>query len=186
MNRDQNHQKIRWITTTAALIALLVALQWITSGTQAFAGQYITGSCVNAVLAIAALVGGLYSGIVVALLSPFCAFLLGIGPKFIQIVPGIAAGNLVFVLVLYFLIGRKKQPLWRREGEALVIAALLKFVTLGVLVNKLIVPLMADSLKPQQVAMFGAMFSWPQLVTALIGGTLALLMVPVLKKALKK
>ncbi len=185
MNRDQNHNKILWLTTTAVLIALLVALQWLTSGTQAFAGQYITGSCVNAVLAVAALVGGVYSGIVVALLSPFCAFLLGIGPKLIQIVPGIAAGNLVFVLALHLLMGRKNLPVWHR-GVCLVVAAVLKFATLYVLVNRLIVPLMGDMLKPRQVAAFGVMFSWPQLVTALIGGTLALLMTPILKKALKK
>ncbi len=185
MNREKNQKNIRWITTTAALIALLVALQWSTSFTQAFAGQYITGSCVNAVLAVAALVGGLYSGVVVALLSPFCAFLLGIGPKLIQIVPGIAAGNLVFVLAMYLLMGKKNLPIWQC-GVSLVVSAALKFITLFILVNKLIVPLMGEMLKPQQIATFGAMFSWPQLVTALIGGTLALLITPILKKALKK
>jgi hypothetical protein len=30
------------------------------------------------------------------------------------------------------------------------------------------------------------MFAWPQLITALVGGTLALLMVPALRKALHK
>ncbi len=185
MTRIQNHNKILWLTTTAALIALLVALQWITSGTQAFAGQYITGSCVNAVLAVAALFGGIYSGAVVALLSPFCAFLLGIGPQLIQIVPAIAAGNLAFVLALRLLIGKGSAPAWK-QVISLVAAAALKCAVLFLLVNKCIVPLMGDALKPKQVAAFAAMFSWPQMVTALIGGTLALVIVPVLKKALKK
>ena len=48
----KNHKKILWITETAIMLALLITLQWATASTQAFAGQYITGSCVNAVLAV--------------------------------------------------------------------------------------------------------------------------------------
>ena len=106
----KNHTRVLRITRTGILVALLITLQWGTAFTQAFAGQYITGSCVNAVLAVAVLAAGLWSGIAVALVSPFCAFLLGIGPKLVQLVPGIAAGNLVFVLVLHFLIGEKTSP----------------------------------------------------------------------------
>ena len=81
--------KILWITRTAVMVALLITLQWATSGL----GQFVTGSCVNAVLVVATLAAGVWSGVAVALLSPFCAFLLGIGPKLIQIVPAIALGN---------------------------------------------------------------------------------------------
>ncbi len=179
-----NRDRIMWITRTAVLIALLIALQWVTAGTSAFAGQYITGSCVNAVLAVAALTSGLLSGIVVALLSPFCAFLLGIGPKLIQIVPMIALGNAVFVTCLYFLAGRKQLPVWM-QGIGLVIAAALKFATLYVGVVKVLIPLL-DSLKPQQIKTFTAMFSYPQLITALIGGCVALAITPVIRKAIKK
>ena len=174
-----------WITRTAVLIALLIALQWVTAGTSAFVGQYITGSCVNAVLAVAALTSGLLSGIVVALLSPFCAFLLGIGPKLIQIVPMIALGNVVFVTCLYFLAGKKKPAIWK-QGIGLVIAAAAKFATLYLGVVKVLIPLLGDSLKPQQVKTFTAMFSYPQLITALIGGCVALAITPVIRKAIKK
>ena len=43
--------KVLWITRTAVMMALLVTLQWATSGL----GQFVTGSCVNAVLAITVL-----------------------------------------------------------------------------------------------------------------------------------
>ena len=43
-------QKTLWITQTAALLALLIILQLATRS----AGQLVTGSCVNAVLALAA------------------------------------------------------------------------------------------------------------------------------------
>lgn len=174
---NPNH-KIRWITRTALLAALLIALQWATSGTQAFAGQYITGSVVNCVLAVAALVGGLWSGVTVAVLSPFFAFLLGIGPKLIQIVPCIALGNLTFVLALHFL--REKNRILQ-----VAVSATAKFMVLYLAVVKVLIPLMGDALKAPQVKTFTLMFSYPQLITALIGGTLAMLLLPALRKAIK-
>lgn len=185
MKKQNLHDRILWITRTGVLIALLVVLQWATSGTQAFAGQYITGSCVNAVLAVAVLAGGLWSGVTVALISPFCAKLFGIGPQLIQIVPAISVGNLVFVLALYFLIGRRQRSILL-QAISLIVSAAAKFLMLYLLVVKFIVPMLSANLKPQQIATFSAMFSWPQMVTALIGGAIALSILPVLKKALKK
>lgn len=185
MQNPNPHDRVRWITRTGVLVALLVVLQWATSGTQAFAGQYITGSCVNAVLAVAVLTCGLWSGVTVAALSPFCAFLVGVGPKLIQIVPGVAVGNVVLVLVLHFVIGQQRQPLWR-QAAGVVAGAVAKFLTLYLVIVKGIVPAMAEGLKPQQIATFSAMFSWPQIVTALIGGAIALAIVPLLRKALQK
>lgn len=170
------NKKIKWITRTGVLLALLITLQWGTAGTQAFAGQYITGSCVNAVLAVAVLFSGVWSGVTIALLSPFFAKALGIGPQLIQIVPAIAAGNLVYVLLLY--LADKKL-----RAFSIVPAALGKFLTLYLLVVKCIVPLLAEKLKPQQIATFSMMFSYPQLITALIGGLMACAIVPLLKKA---
>lgn len=181
---NNNHRRILWVTRTGVLIALLVALQWLTAGTQAFAGQYITGSCVNCVLAVAALFGGLWSGVAVAVVSPFCAFLLGIGPKLIQIVPCIAVGNMVFTVCLFFLAGRKEMPFWR-QACGMVIAAAAKFAVLYIGVVQVVIPVMGEALASKQVQTFTAMFSWPQLITALLGGTVALLILPLLKRAVK-
>ena len=52
------NKKVRWIAETAIMLAVLVTLQAVTKGL----GQFVTGSCVNAVLAIAVLVGGLACG----------------------------------------------------------------------------------------------------------------------------
>ena len=90
-----NTSKIRWITTTAIFIAMLVTLQSVTKPM----GQYVTGSMVNMVLVMSTLTAGLASGVTVALLSPVFAFILGIGPAFVQLVPFVALGNLVLVLV---------------------------------------------------------------------------------------
>ena len=86
--RSAASKRVLWLTETAALTALLIILQTVTKP----AGQYVTGSCVNAVLAVSALAVGVGSGLTVALLSPFFAFLLGIGPQLLPIVPSIAVG----------------------------------------------------------------------------------------------
>ena len=92
-------KQILWITETAVMLALLVTLQALTKA----AGQYVTGSCVNLILAVTALTAGLGSGAAAAALSPFFAFLLGIGPQLLPIVPAIALGNLAYVVLLWAL-----------------------------------------------------------------------------------
>ena len=166
------------LTRTAILIALLVALQYVTSSL----GQFVTGSCVNLVLAVAALFCGLASGLIVAVLSPFFAFLLNIGPANIALVPCIALGNAVYVVVLS-LLGKKLDKL-PKSLLNVAAAAVCKFLTLYLAVVKIVLPMLG--LPAQKVQVMSAMFSWPQLVTASIGGVLALLIVPQLKKAFKE
>ena len=168
--------KTLWLVRTALMVAILITLQALTKA----GGQFVTGSCVNAVLAVAVLTCGLASGLTVALLSPFMAFLLGIGPQLIYIVPAIAVGNTVFVILLHFLY---KEKIINRI-VALVVASVAKFTALYLLVSVLLCNVLP--LKPQQIATFQAMFSWPQLITALIGGAVAVGIVPVIKKAVNK
>lgn len=181
-------KNIRWITETAVMLALLVALQALTKPM----GQLVTGSCVNAVLAITVLLAGMGSGIAVALCSPVCAFLLGIAPNFVTVLP-IMAGNVCFVVLLWLISGK---AFWH-QAVALLAAAGVKFGVLYLLVVKLICGAASGALlgkklgsivvlAPPMLKKLPAMFTWPQLFTALIGGAVALLIVPVLRKALKR
>ena len=180
------NKKIRWITETAIMLALLVTLQALTKGF----GQLVTGSCVNAVLAVTVLVAGLSSGITVAVISPVLAYLLAIAPQLVT-VPAIMVGNTVFVVLLHFIAGPKNAVLGQRIA-GWFIAAAAKFSTLYILVVKIIcglaaAPLLAaGTLKEPMLKALPTMFAWPQLITALIGGGVALLIVPVLRKALHK
>ena len=178
-------KNVRWITETAVMLALLIALQALTKPL----GQLVTGSCVNAVLAISVLLAGLGSGITIAVISPVLAFLLGIAPQLVT-VPAIMVGNTVFVVLLYFAAG-KNNGIGQRVAAWLVAAAA-KFAVLYILVVKIIcglaaAPLLANGiLKEPMLKMLPKMFALPQLFTALIGGGIALLIVPVLRKALHK
>jgi hypothetical protein len=179
-------KKVLWITETAVMLALLVTLQALTKPM----GQLVTGSCVNAVLAIAVLLVGMSSGITIALISPVCAYLFGIAPNFVTVLP-IMIGNVCFVVLLRLIAGKTHKPV------ALVTAAGVKFGVLYLLVVKVICGIASGALlgkklgdivvlAPPMQKMLPTMFAWPQLFTALIGGGLALLIVPVLRKALHK
>ena len=171
-------EKTLWITKTALLLALLIVLQAVT---RSFS-QLVTGSCVNAVLALAVLTAGLPSGVVVAAISPFAAFLLGIGPQLFPIVPAIAAGNIVFVAVLWVLTHNHPDEMkWGLTGW--LVSSVCKFLTLYVIVIQLLCRVLP--LKEAQITTFSAMFSWPQLFTALIGGAVAMFVAPRLRKALR-
>ena len=111
-------KNIRWITETAVMLALLVCLQALTKPM----GQLVTGSCVNAILAVSALVGGLSSGLVVALCSPVLAFLLGIAPQILT-VPAIMAGNSVFVILLSVLADKTGKNMIKQIIAWIVAAA---------------------------------------------------------------
>lgn len=171
------------ITQTGLLLALLITLQWATKPL----GQMITGSCVNAVLAACALLCGPGCGIFVALVSPVVAFLLGIAPQLVT-VPAIMVGNAVLVIVLHFL--GSTAPVWKKAVSILAASAA-KFAVLYVLVVKVICGALSAGLleqgllKAPMLQALPTMFAWPQLFTALIGCTLASVIVPFVRKALK-
>jgi hypothetical protein len=181
----KNDSKILWITRTAIFIALLIVIQL---ATKSF-GQFVTGSSVNLLLMASVLTCGIYSGLTVALISPFFAFLLGIGPAFIQLVPFIALGNMAYVLVGYLLINKnlEKKSLkgYSLSAVGVIAASAVKFLLLWLGIVKAVVPLMTQ-LKAPQVAMLSSAFSWPQLVTALIGGFIALPAAFLIRKAIIK
>ena len=180
------NKKIRWITETAVMLALLVTLQSITKPM----GQLVTGSCVNAILAVAALVGGLSSGLTVALISPVLAFLLGIAPQILTF-PAIMVGNAIYVVLLSLLADKSGKNLIK-QAIAWLVAAAAKFAALYAVVVLLICGILSENLlasgllKAPMLKALPATFSWPQLFTALIGGAVALLIVPTLRKALHK
>ena len=184
-------KKVLWITETAVMLALLVALQWMTKPL----GQLVTGTCVNCVLAVTVLVAGMSSGITVALISPVFAFLFGIAPNIVTVLP-IMMGNVAFVALLRWIAGKGNRLTWR-QPVALITAAGVKFGLLYLLVVQLICGSMASLLlgkkvgdavvlAPKMLEVLPATFTWPQLFTALLGGALALLLAPTLRKALKK
>ena len=167
--------KLLWITRTAIFIALLVSLQAATAPL----GQMVTGSVVNLLLIVAVMTGGLWTGVTVAAVSNFFAFMLGIGPAFFPVIPFVMVGNAILVVTWHF-IGRLNIKGWLIPYIiALAAGAGAKCLWLYFSIVRFAAPVFGFPEK--LIAVFGIM----QFITACIGGALALAILPVLKKALK-
>lgn len=166
---------VKIITRTAILLALTILFQalgrFIPLGQLS---QFIVGPLVNACLLVAAAYTGLAGGAVIAVLSPFGAILTGAAIP-LPFAPFIAAGNFILVLVFYLL---KKKPIL-----GIASGAVLKFAFLTASVN-LFVWMM--SIPAKKALVLTAAFSWPQLVTAAVGGLLALLVLKALENAVRE
>jgi hypothetical protein len=177
---NQNKKKILWITQTAVFIALLIVLQ---AATAPMGNILITGTLVNLLLIVSVMTCGLASGLSVAVISPVMAKLIGIGPLWV-LIPFIAAGNIALVLLWYFIGRRKTENRYAAYIPALIAAAVGKFLVLYVGIVQISVPLLLG-LPEQQAKVVSNMFSIPQLITATLGGVIAVIILPSLKKAIK-
>jgi hypothetical protein len=179
------NNKITYITQTAVMLALLIGSQFIT---RSF-GQFVTGSIVNLILLVSVFIIGIYGGVTIAVLSPILAFLSGIGPAFIQIIPFIAIGNVLFVTIAWLIAKNFIGNLSTRDiiisSIGLIAASVSKFLFLWIGIVMVALPLI-PGIKEKQIAIISASFSWPQLITALIGSMLAMMIIPPLKKAIIK
>lgn len=177
------NDKVKWITRCGLGIALLILLQFVTKPL----GQLVTGSCVNLILALSTLLYGPAVGAVIALVSPFMAYFLGINAQ-ILVVPAIALGNLAYVLIIWLtarLLREKaeKLPETVRNITAVICGAAVKFALQYVLIVLWIAPsFLPEKARPVMAVNFGLI----QLATACIGGVAACLICPVIRKAVKE
>jgi hypothetical protein len=175
--------KVLFLTQSALLLALLLTVQLLTRSY----GQIVTGSLVNLILLTATFIVGWDGGLIVGMVSPFTAYIMGVGPAFIQIVVFIAIGNCLFVTVAWLLsqrtISNPKKIFV--SGISLLVAAVVKMIFLWIGLVELALPLI-PGLSSKQIDIISASFTWPQLITASLGGMWALLVVPALQRLTKK
>ena len=175
-----NKQRILWITRTAVFIALLVVWQ---AASAPLGNTLITGSIVNLLLIVSVMTCGLASGLTVASVSSIMAKLLGIGPLW-SLIPFMIAGNVTLVLLWHF-IGNRNMGGKRYVAyiTALIVAAISKFLVLYIGIVRIAIPILLG-LPEQQAAAITSIFSVAQLFTASVGGALAFVLIPRLKKAI--
>ncbi len=166
---DISTERIRFITRTAMLLALTLAIQMMGLP------QQFTGPAINAMLVISAVFVGPLGGTAIGFLTPWIAFLVGILPApLAPAIPFIMLGNASLVILFYFIRKALKESL---PGEVIgiIFGAIVKFLILTLVVRYIIEV-------PPPIAL---MLQVPQLVTALTGGGFALVIVHALKKILK-
>lgn len=160
-----------YIARTAVILALTLVFQMSRVIIQPLLGPghiFIVGSLVNLALIVATAQVGIGAAILISITAPIVAFIQGHIPSVPIIIPLVAFGNIALVLAFSFF---KKT----NEYVAVIIGATVKFLTMLMGLNLLIAILGSDA---KLAKIFGALsfgFGWPQLVTALIGGYLAVL-----------
>ncbi|GAB4113170.1 MAG: hypothetical protein Kow00103_04610 [Candidatus Caldatribacteriota bacterium] len=153
--------KIQWLTRTAILLALALVFQ------MGGFPQLITGPGINAILFLSALSVGWSGGILIGICTPIVAAMRGIlPPPLTPLIPFIALGNGVLV-ILFFWLQKKNKFL------GVIIASTIKFLILVTAVNLLVQV-------PDKVAQI---MSFPQLITAVTGGLIALLIAQAIKSS---
>jgi len=167
---NKGKKNVAWLTRTGLLLSCLIVVQLLPF--PAPLKQFITGPLVNMVLLIAVISTDFLSGIIIAILSPVLALLMGTHSALgtlLPVVPFIMLGNIVYVTFFHVFRGKNKQLFSQSIG--LVLGSVVKFLILLIAVTYLVkVP------SPIAKAM-GVV----QLYTALGGGILAILIGKILE-----
>ena len=179
-----NRGHILWVTQTAMFIALLVSAQIFTGQF----GQFVTGSIVNFILVAACILVGLPAAAIVGVVSPLIAFLITGRPVFPVLIPFVMVGNVALVTAIHFIAAKSYLKLthssYARAVVAVIVGAVLKFLVLWVGIVHVAIPFLIPGILLPQVNALSLAFSWPQLVTALIGSGVAMAVMPHVSRAI--
>lgn len=141
--------------------------------------QLVTGTLVNAMLLTMCIKVDWFCGVVVGVFSAILAQFMGMGPLFPIMTPIIALANAIIVIAFYMV-----YKFCKNRWVSVIVAGSIKCGFLWISM-----PLLLDSItniKPPQAKMLTLMFSWPQAVTAIVGGLLMCLLYPYLKEVKSK
>jgi len=169
-------ERIQFITRTALLLALTLVFQMTRPLFPPNLASFAVGSLVNASLLVSVGMVGLWGGLIISIIAPIVAFFQQ-QIKFIWMVPIVAVGNAIIVWL--FALVRK-----RKEWLALLIGAVAKFLFLWIAMVQLAIPL--SGLKGPAAQVMSLSFSWPQLVTGIIGGIIAISVLRVLERTFRR
>jgi len=182
--------RVRFITRTAVMLALALVFQIYGGSIAAVIGlpaNFVVGPLVNLCLFVATAISGVWSGVFVGLLTPATASLTGHLPIPVQLVPVIVVGNILLVVVFWLFERSTKNAstgakLWTRT-VGIVAGAVLKTAWLWAVTAGFasLAWLPAKAAPVLVLAM-----SWPQALTAAIGGVLALVVLLPLEKAVRR
>ena len=163
------------IVQTGILLALCLVFQLLKG-----ISVYITGPRVNAILILASLSCGWYSGVLIAVVAPLTAMLIGATPIVNAVpamLPVIMIGN-ALIAVSAWLFRNRMLPL------GLAIGSCLKAGFLWLTVWYVVLPVFGSGVPEKMQMAAKATFSVTQLITAAIGSVIAWLVWTRLKKYL--
>jgi hypothetical protein len=169
--------RTKFITRTALLLAVAIAFQLLGRVLGPY-NNFIVGPVVNAVLIVATAIAGIWSGVAIAVIVPLVSAFTNkaaIAPLVLAFSPFIIIGNII-IAAAFAILNRKSKI------AAIIIGAVVKFAFLFAAIS---IFTSIVKMKPQIAATLTNLFSWPQLVTALVGGVIALVVLAAVGKSLE-
>ena len=165
------------LTQLAVLLAFTAVIQMIGLP------QPVTGPLINAILIVSTLLIGVTSACTIGVLTPLTALIRGhLPPVLAAMVPFIALANTTYVLLFFFFIRGypKAENLLLRPRPVLgiLVASTAKFLILTLTVQQ-ILPMVVGQAVPEKVM---TLMMFPQLLTALAGGMIALILMKYLPR----
>ena len=165
--------KTRQITVTAILLAICIVSQFFKN-----LNVYITGPIINAALILTTVYAGLACGIILSVITPITSFFITGSPIMAAIpamFPCIMIGNIILVVAVALL----RSKFGKKAGlpVSIVIGAVLKALFMGILIS----PNMLPAKMQPMLHVLQLQFSVTQLITALIGGVYAIIILAVLR-----
>ena len=161
-----NQQKMKNLTRTGLLLALTLVFQSLRFliPLPPWMSTFLIGSLVNAALLVALQALGMRSALLIACVTPVVAWLQQLLPLPVFILP-VALGNSLYIWLFSRL--RRAGPEWLAVGSATLGKAAFFFLAFRGLLSMLELP-------PALSAAILFVMGWPQLVTGLIGGFIAI------------
>ncbi len=161
------------VTAAVTKTAIFASLLMLAVGVPAFShSQWITGPIVNATLFTSTFLLGPVAGILIALLPSLVALTSGLLPlPLAPMVPFIMVGNVLLVLLFHYL--KSSNFVFK-----VVPASIVKFLFLWQVTEQIMTRMLPDAV----IANLSVMMTWPQLVTALIGGLITFALLKTLKR----
>ena len=171
------NRNVNDLVKASLFLALAIVFQ-VVGKTLPGISQFFVGPAVNAILILTAVICGSIYGVLVGSLTPLLAWLTGqlasvLGP----FIPFIIIGNIIFVLS--FVILNKHGKYGKYLG--ILIGSFIKYVFLSISASKLL-PLFKLNMPPKIVNKLVITMGTPQLITALIGGAFALILIEISTK----
>jgi hypothetical protein len=178
---------VRFITTTAMLLALTIVFQMLRvifpflSAVPIIPGFLsldilLVGSLVNLCLIVAAATAGVWSGIIISVVAPVIALLQGHMPL-PWLLPFVMIGN-ALIVVFYWLFMKKSEILGFVTGAVVKTA----FLWIGII----LIGMHLFQTPEKVAAAISVAYSWPQLITGIIGGFISIPIVHALKPGFEK
>lgn len=160
-------EKILTETAIAKSIVFAIFLASATAVPALINQQFITGPIVNAILFSSTIILGTESAIMIGLIPSLIAFSFGLlSPALATMVPFIMMSNVLLVMIFGTF---RKKNYWLSMISASAIKFLFLLATSSIVINLL--------LKKEVATKVAQMMSWPQLITAFIGGIIAFLII---------